>query len=77
MFAGTLKKVMKERGLTVKAISVATGIPQSTISEWTGGREPKLGDAVVRLARFLGLSVEYLATGEESEKKMVADILKN
>lgn len=66
-FSENLKRLMKERRVSAKVVSEATGIPPSTISEWTAGREPKLGDALIRLARFFGVSLEYLATGEEKE----------
>lgn len=73
-FATNLKKLMQERGLTAKVISQATGIATSTLSEWANGRQPKLDDAVIRLARFLGVTVEFLATGESIEETMIREI---
>lgn len=66
---------MKQRGVTARALSKATSVPESTISDWTSGREPKLNDAVVRVARFLGVSVDFLVTGKEPEQDLVAEAL--
>ena len=76
-FAENLKRLMKERGITSRTVSQATGIPTSTLSEWTAGREPKLGPPVVKLARFFGVSLECLVTGEEETGDVVAAVLDN
>jgi transcriptional regulator with XRE-family HTH domain len=76
-FAETLKQLMKERGISARVLSQATGIPQSTLSEWSGGREPKLGEQVIKLARFFGVSLEFLVTGEHIESDMVKDLIQN
>lgn len=53
-------ETIKERGLTVKQVSEATGIPQTTISSWRKGtRNPKY-DAVKSIAEYLNVSVDYL-----------------
>ena len=74
-FSDNLKRLMKERGVSARVLSQATGIPQSTLSEWSAGREPKLGDQVVKLARFFGVSLEYLVTGEIAEATIVKDLV--
>jgi transcriptional regulator with XRE-family HTH domain len=66
---------MQERGITPKALSAATGIPTSTLSEWTAGRDPRLGQPLLKLARFFGVSIEYLVTGEESVQEAVGAML--
>jgi transcriptional regulator with XRE-family HTH domain len=75
-FADTLKQLMQKRRLSAKAVSEATGVPTSTLSEWISGkREPQLSDAIVKLARVLGVSVEYLITGVEPEEQIVKDLI--
>lgn len=76
-FSETLKTLLSERGVTAKVVSQATGIPTSTLSEWTAGRVPKLGKDVMKLARFFGVSVEFLITGEEPEPRIVGDLLES
>lgn len=73
-FAETLKRLMRERGITPKALSRATGIPSSTLSEWSAGREPRLGDQLIRLSRFLGVSIEYLATGKSPDLEPLEEL---
>lgn len=74
-FRERLTALMKERGETVSSLARATKLPKSTISEWCAGRKPMLDEAVVRLARHLGVSVERLVTGEEPEETIVDDLL--
>lgn len=74
-FATNLRELMEERGVTAAEISAATGIPRSSISEYLVGRQPKLNESLVRLAKFLGVSVERLITGKEPEETLVEDLL--
>lgn len=74
-FSTNLKQLIKAKGLTAKQLSDSTGIPRTTISEWINGREPTASDALIKLARFLGVSVEFLITGEHPEKQLIDDII--
>lgn len=68
---------MIDRGVSAKVVSKATGIPTSTLSEWTGGRQPKLSDDVLKLARFFGVSIEYLITGKEPVNDVMSEVLES
>jgi transcriptional regulator with XRE-family HTH domain len=75
-FAEVLKKLMHERKISAKALSIATGIPQSSISEYSNGsRSPTLGEPVLALARFFDVTIEYLCTGINREEAIVRDLL--
>lgn len=74
-FAQTLRKLMKDRGVSAKLVSQATGIPTSTLSEWTAGRIPKFGKDIVKLSRFFGVSLEYLVTGQVPETKLLENLM--
>lgn len=63
-FGQNLSRILARRRLRLSRVSEATGIPLSTLSEWTGGREPKLSDALVRLANYLGVTLDELARAE-------------
>jgi transcriptional regulator with XRE-family HTH domain len=76
-FSENLKRLMKERGVTARVLSKATAIPASTISEWSGGREPKLSEPVVKLARFFGVTLEFLVMGKEQEEVLVEQLINN
>ena len=74
-FSETLKRLMRDRRVSARVVSQATGIPESTLSEWSGGRAPKLGDDVMKLARFFGCSIDYFLTGKETEAEMIEGVM--
>lgn len=77
-FRQILKRLMKERGISTKVLSAATGTPASTISEWLNSdREPKLNGNILKVARFFGVSLDHLVTGEEPEVNLLRDIVEN
>jgi len=76
-FTDNLNRLLRERGVSKKALSQATNIPASTLSEWSNGREPTLSEPVVRLAQYLGVTLEYLVTGRDVEEHLLKDIVDN
>lgn len=55
-----IRKLRKERGLTLKRLSELTGLAPSLISQYENGdRHPKI-ENWQKLADFFGVSVEYL-----------------
>lgn len=73
-FSKVLKELMEDRGITSKSVCDSTGIPKSTFSEWTNGRVPKLDGSIVKLAKFFGVTVEYLILGEIAENEILKEI---
>lgn len=73
-FSETLSQLLRQRGVSSKVVSQATGIPTSTLSEWTSGRLPKVGEDVLKLAKFFGVSLEYLITGKEPEQAILEQL---
>ena len=73
-----LKKLMATRRVSAKEISQTTGIPASTISQWLSGstQEPK-PEALLKLARFFSVSVEFLITGEHPEVEAIKNVFSN
>ena len=63
------EKLIKEKGLTAYKVSQATGIGRSTFTDWKNGRSMPGTDKLIKIAEFLEVSVEYLKTGKEPEKK--------
>ena len=66
-FKENLKSELNYKGILVKELAQKTGISRHTLDNYLNVREhiPTL-DGAVKIARALGVSVEYLATGEES-----------
>jgi len=66
------EELLKMHNLTVYKVSKATGIAQSTFSDWKSGRSTPKADKLKKLADFFGVSVSYLLQGEELEGGAVA-----
>ena len=60
-------KMMKANGCTAYQVSKATGIAQSTLSDWKSGKSVPKADKLQKIADFFGVPVEYLMTGEEKK----------
>jgi len=65
-FNENLKGELEYKGLLVKELAHATGIPKQTIDKYllTGGTMPP-ADKAVAIAKALGVTVEYLITGSK------------
>ena len=59
--------LLKEKGLKAADVCRATGIKSPVFSEWKKGKSTPKQDKMIKIAKFLGVSVEYLMTGKESE----------
>ncbi|MBQ9429464.1 MAG: helix-turn-helix transcriptional regulator, partial [Clostridia bacterium] len=64
-FADRVKQIKKEKGVTSEYLSSQSGIPTGTLTKLLSGftEEPKLSSAIA-IAKALGCSLEYLATGK-------------
>jgi transcriptional regulator with XRE-family HTH domain len=61
----TLRSLLADKRLTIKAVAEATGIPRTTLGDWiSAGNIPRNLSQVRKLARYLGVSIEYLLFGE-------------
>ena len=60
------EKLLEERNLTVAEVSRATGISQSTFSNWKSRRNKLSAANAIKLSSFFNVTVGYLM-GEESE----------
>lgn len=59
MLKEKLKKLMKEKGLNPHQLSVATGIPYSSVLDWIKGVTTPKTDKLIKLANFFEVSIEY------------------
>lgn len=60
------EKIRNEKGLRDADVSRGTGIATATLSEWKKGRYSPKQDKLEKIATFLHVPVEYLATGTVS-----------
>ena len=59
--------LLKKKGLKAADVTRATGIKSPVFSEWKKGKSKPNAEKLVKIANFLGVSVEYLMTGKEKE----------
>lgn len=53
-------KLREEKGMTDYAVSVQTGIAQSTLSDWKNGRSTPKADKLKLIAELFGVHIEDL-----------------
>lgn len=54
-------------GLKDSDVAKGAGITKSTFSDWKAGRYTPKQDKMQKISDYLGVSVDYLMTGEEKE----------
>lgn len=61
MLGQRIQSLRKERGMSQQALTVKTGIPQTTLSAWENERKTNLSaDSVIKLADAFGVTTDYL-----------------
>lgn len=80
-------KLLEEKGLRAADVTRATGIKSPVFSEWKKGKSKPNTEKMIKIANFLGVSVEYLTTGKDTQireatlkpkdEKDIKDILSN
>ena len=61
------EQLLQKFNVTTYQVSKATGISQSTFSNWKYRRNLIRGDKAKLIADYFGVSVDYLMTGKEKE----------
>lgn len=59
-FAERLRELRIEKGLSQSALARATGLTQSAITFWEHCERVPSAEAIVILAKFFGVSADYL-----------------
>ena len=62
-------KLLQEKGLKAADVTRATGIKSPVFSEWKKGKSRPNTEKLIKIADFLGVSVEYLITGKEKAEE--------
>lgn len=61
------EKLLQEKGITSYKVAKATGISQTTFSDWKRGRSTPKTDNMQKIADYLGVTLDYLNTGVNAE----------
>ena len=67
-FRENLKQELNFSGMLVKELAAASGVQKRTLDTYLLSENPSMppADAAVRIAKALGVSVEYLINGQET-----------
>ena len=72
-----IKRLMEKKKIpTITQLSLDTNIPNSTLNEWTSGRFTQNPEYLDDLARFFGVSCEYLMFGEDVDRERLNEEIK-
>jgi transcriptional regulator with XRE-family HTH domain len=71
-----LTELLKQKNLSIRQLAKNTGVPASTLSEWTSGRAPKNLVHAKNVAKTLGITTHFLLFGEEDDQEPIQKILK-
>ena len=74
---GRIERLMYEHKFFYRKIADELGINESTVSTWRKNQTIPRGDDLVKIAKLLETSAEYLVTGEEPDSnRFYRDALK-
>lgn len=65
VFATKVSEVLDNKGLKRAALVNELDIPEATVRSWFNRGSMPSADIAFKVAKFLGVSVEYLLTGRE------------
>ena len=61
-------KLLEERGVTPYQVFKATGVAQSSLSDWKNGKSKPKYEKMVKIADYFNVSVDYLLTGGQKNQ---------
>ena len=74
-FKDNLRDELNYQGMIVKELAEKSGVPKGTIDHYLAEKNTEpIADNAVKIAQALGVSVEYLVTGNVSVKVRSADL---
>ncbi len=78
-FFENLEKILQAKYLTRSDLCEGIGIVKSSFSAWQNGSVPR-ADIALKIAQYLGVSVDYLLTGQPLDNELTAqeqELIKN
>lgn len=61
-----ITEICEKKRIVKKSVSEALGLPDNCFSNWSARGTVPAADICLRIAEYLGVSVEWLVTGKES-----------
>jgi len=72
-----IKQLLTERRISIKELAQATGIPASTVSQWTLYSKTPSPAVVVKIAKYFAVDLEWLITGEEPAAAIAKEMIQS
>ena len=63
------EQLLQKYGVTPYKVSKATGISQSSLSDWKMGKITPKTSTLQKIADYFGVSLDYLTTGKEASEE--------
>lgn len=73
MLPKLLRRLLNERGLSISELARRTNVPKTNLNSWLQGSSPNVVQ-LDKVARFFGVSIEYLVFGRK-EREPIVDFL--
>ncbi|MCL2416148.1 MAG: helix-turn-helix transcriptional regulator [Defluviitaleaceae bacterium] len=65
MLVERILKLIQERDIRAIQFANEAGLPKNAVSEWKNGKAKPSTDAIIKIAKYFGVSTDYLLTGKE------------
>ena len=72
MFFDRFQSLCEEKGISVYKACTDIGLNRSAVAKWKAGGKPN-GNTAAKLAEYLGVTTDYLLTGQAEPKPKVTD----
>lgn len=72
----TLSALLEAKNLSLRELSKKTGVPYSTLQEWTSNRTPKNPIQIQKVASHFDVSMHFLLFGAEDRAEPLTKLLK-
>lgn len=66
--------LLKQQGKKQRELAASIGAGESTVSQWKDRNRNPSSEMILPICEFLGCSVSYLLTGEESSQPVMSDL---
>lgn len=63
------EKILKQRNLSSYKVAKEAGVTQTALSNWKNGKSTPSTTTLQKIADYLGVTVDYLMNGEETDNK--------
>lgn len=63
------EKILRQRNISSYKVAKEAGVTQTALSNWKNGKSTPSTTTLQKIADYLGVTVDYLMNGEETDKK--------